>query len=682
MSSNRSNEDSKEAAPRRLALAFLLGLLVVLIVAVTANAYVDKKIRTSLVEFDGGTFLLTGLLTIPPDIESVQLMPIGLTGDWVETAALPRPLYDMGTLSTRNYIYIFGGTDAEWNNRAEVYSAHISTIPGISAWVPQPSLPAARTGTAAAIYPLGSTKTSVLYAIGGADSSDQATTTVFRAVSNDLTGEVGNWTTDSQALPAGLYYASAVQQGGYLYVIGGLGDWASNQVYYAAIDPTTGALGPFQTGPILPHPFGVYRSSVVSYEGGATGSDILYIIGGYDDSTATGEVYFSTLENGVPGPWQQSRGHLPKSLYGHSGVQLTNQIFLTGGVADSTDPWTGISDTVKAAVIDPAEPLWMLYDWCHGVEPPLCTIGAWQTGGLLPDVQTFHGTAGGHGYFYVLGGMVGPSLNPSAAVYYGSINGEGALYAPEGQYTSYEIDTDQPAKIRRLAWGVTIGYPDDMGLSMQYRYRPAIGDWSSWSSPVQSISGTNLIDLIPPPVDMQYFQYRADFTTVVSTASPLLDWVEVYYEVPDPEVGVRKDTGSVTQVRPGEGLSYTIYYTNYGNWVAESVVLTETLPDNTTYKTSCPTTWQHVGSSNLYTHQVGDLDRGGHGIAHFCVKVVGRDEMPPGVTTITNTVQINYPPMTDEFNQTITDPILDNNIYQFSTFLLNKFWVFVPVIHR
>jgi len=108
---HRSNEVSKEAAPHRLALAFLLGLLAVLIVAVTANAYVTKKTRTTLADFDSGTFLLTGLLTIPPDVESVQLMPIGLTGDWYPTQSLPRPLYDMGTTSSRDFIYILGGTE-------------------------------------------------------------------------------------------------------------------------------------------------------------------------------------------------------------------------------------------------------------------------------------------------------------------------------------------------------------------------------------------------------------------------------------------------------------------------------------------------------------------------------------------------------------------------------------------
>ncbi len=668
---HRSDEVSKGAASRRLALAFMLGLLAVLIVAVTANAYVTKKTRTTLADFDSGTFLLTGLLTIPPDVESVQLMPIGLTGDWYPTTSLPRPLYDMGTTSSRNFIYIVGGVDNNSDKRAEVYSAYITITGGIAAWVQQPSLPAPRTGAAVVIYPLAGTNTSVIYAVGGAGANGYSTSTVYRAIANDLTGQVGSWTLDGQPLLDELHYAGAVQQGGYLYVVGGLHYtnppfeyYASDQVYYAAINPTTGALGPFQTGPALPQP--VYRNMAVSYDGT---TDILYSIGGYDNVTSTYQVFFSTMSNGTPSAWTASAGDLPIHLYGHGGLQLSNQIYVTGGIANSVVPGQGISDTIKAALVDPNNPNFMLYDWCKGVLPPQCTIGAWQTGGLLPEVRAFHGTAAGHGYFYVIGGM-DAELDESAAVYYGEINGAGALYAPEGQYRSYEINTDQPATIRRLTWGTTIGYPISMTLSMQYRYRSDTGDWSDWSAPVQSISGTNTIDISPPPANMHYFQYEADLTTVVSTASPLLDWVTVYYDVPDPEVGVWKDTGPVGAVRPGSYLSYTIYYTNFGGWVAESVVLTETLPDNTTYSPNCPTAWQQVGSSNLYTHQVGDVERGEGGIAHFCVDVVGQDELPLDVTTITNTVQINYPPMTDEFNQTITDPFLDNNTDQFTTTLL------------
>jgi len=93
---------------------------------------------------------------------------------------------------------------------------------------------------------------------------------------------------------------------------------------------------------------------------------------------------------------------------------------------------------------------------------------------------------------------------------------------------------NQPASIRRLTWGATIGFPNEMGLSMQYRYRTGAGNWSEWSDPEPSENGPNQIDLSPPPSGMRYFQYQANFTTAVTIASPLLDWVEVYYDVPNP----------------------------------------------------------------------------------------------------------------------------------------------------
>ena len=78
----RSRGKEKGSLARQLVLALVLGLLGVLLVIMTANAYVAVKIHDTLEDFDRGTFNYTGLLDLPPHIESVQLLPIGLTGEW------------------------------------------------------------------------------------------------------------------------------------------------------------------------------------------------------------------------------------------------------------------------------------------------------------------------------------------------------------------------------------------------------------------------------------------------------------------------------------------------------------------------------------------------------------------------------------------------------------------------
>ena len=84
--------------------------------------------------------------------------------------------------------------------------------------------------------------------------------------------------------------------------------------------------------------------------------------------------------------------------------------------------------------------------------------------------------------------------------------------------------------------------------------------------------------------------------------------MQLYYDVPDPDLAVTKDTGYVISVTLGSNLVYNIHYANNGGWVAEDTVLTEILPENTTFAGTPG--WEQVGTSNVYTYQVGDVPWG------------------------------------------------------------------------
>jgi uncharacterized repeat protein (TIGR01451 family) len=658
----------KGSTTRQLGLAIVLGLLGMLIFALTANAYVAVKIDDTLVDFDQGTFIRTGLLDIPEkDIDSVQLLPIGLTGEWqTSPQRLPQRLADMATATNGYNIYVIGGTDQLNAPRGEVYSTMISDVWGtLIPWRTEQLLPESRTGAASAVNtrPGG---TSTLYVVGGLKPGWIATNTVFRAQVDNTTGRmVGDWATDAQTLPQALYYASAVVHNGFLYVLGGSNVLASfDTVYYAAIN-SDGSLQPFGTTSAMPH--ALFDGYAVVYDGLTT--DTIYYVGGaYITGTfeigASFEVYFADIESGGSlSPWARSEGALPRHIYAHSGV-LVNQgeIIVTGGIDDPLDPMNSFTSTVKAALVDPENPSFRLYDWCLGEQPPICTIGAWQTGGLLPDVRALHGTVGGRGYIYVMGGEDGQQTIRDT-VFFGTVNGVGALYSPDGVYQSQEFDLEQPAKLRKLTWDATLGHPGEMGLTMQYRTSEDGNIWTGWSTEESSVAGLNEIVPDPAPIDIRYVQYQVDFTTSVSNASPLLNDVRIYYEVRDPDVQVIKDTGSVISVALNTTLQYTIHYTNTGGWVAENVVLTETLPEHTSYVEEPG--WHQVDSSGVYTYRVGDVEWGDTGIATFRVHV--NEEVPYTTHYITNQVEIDYPPMIDAFGETIIDPNLDDNLYQFRT---------------
>jgi uncharacterized repeat protein (TIGR01451 family) len=662
---------------RQAVLAVVLALLAALVFVVTANAYVAQRTHDTLTDFDRGTFTFTGLLDIPErDIDSVQLLPVGLTGEMeLSSRHLPEPVVDHATIAISNSVYVIGGTDRYGSPRADVLLTSVSDDQGnLSPWQSQAALPDARAGVGLASY-RNTGNTSTLYVAGGFDGDYAPTDTVFRAQIDLSSGVLnGDWITDSHRLPHSVDHAPTVEHDGYLYVLGGTGMdmsgyFTSFQEVYAAPVNTDGSLGGafVETSP-LPRP--LFYGYAVIYEGEIT--DTLYYVGGmymvsrpppvWVEPLASEEVYFADfLPNGTLTEWKRSEGALPRPLYGHSGVLVNDvELIVTGGIGNPKDPGETLTSTVKAALVDPDNSSFRLYNWCAHVPEP-CNLGAWQTGGLLPEVRALHSTVAARDYIYVMGGQ-DTNQDATDTIFFGSIQGEGALYAPAGEYLSDKIDLGQPATLRKLAWQASIDPPGQVTLTMQYRTSANGKDWSAWSDPVFSQHGLNEINEFPAQGSIQFVQYEADFTTVLTHASPRLDEVHIFYEVPDPDLSVMKHTGSVITVGLGSTLQYTIHYSNTGGWVAENAVVTETLPAYTSYAGGPE--WHQVGSSNLYTQLLGNVERNGSGDATFTVKV--DDEVPPAVYSITNQVEIDYPPMIDTLGYVITDENRYDNWYQIS----------------
>ena len=505
----------------------------------------------------------------------------------------------------------------------------------------------------------------MLGGIGLGDSLD----TVYHSTLNHSTGELTPWTLTDSPLPTPAHYLTAVAHQGYLYVLGGYSvkspfpPYTQDTVHYAQI-LGDGSLSAWSVAPNLPESLSSH--AVLGYSEGITNT--LYVIGGGSRPglpfNASFHVYFADVNpDGSLSTWQLSQGNLPSKIYAHGAAMVSDQIFVTGG-RDATNT---ISDTVKAALVDSANPDFRLYDWCLGVPPPICTIGAWQSGPLLPVARAFHATVNQGVYVYTVGGVNGDG-QPTGIVYRGSATEPGAYYAPSGYYLSPDIDLEQPAELRKIKWETAMAFPAQQSLSVRYRYKKLLGSWQDWSAPMDSIHGVNELQITPPITDVRYVQYRVDMTTGVSTSSPLLNWLDAYYEINDPEVAVSKDSGEVISVTADMPLEYTIYYTNSGDWVAEGVIISETLPKYSSYAGGPD--WQQVGSSDVYTHQVGNLARGVHGQIPFQVQIAPL--VPASERFFTNSLEINYPPMTDAFlrpspTQTRKTTILNSSIPSFPT---------------
>ncbi len=665
---------------RALALVVALcALAVLLIVTVTTTeAFVSKLSETTLADFASGSFYRTSLLDVPP-IDGIQLLPVGLSGQWEPAfPALPEPLTEMAVVSGRNaandkgQIVVMGGFAPGYEVRDTVYVNTLNADGSLGTWISQTHpLPQALSSGTAVIYPRDA-NSSWIYVLGGTNSSGDTLDTVYYTILNHNTSTISDWTTNSNPLSLPVSYEAATAHNGYVYVIGG--DYvdppfppeALETVFYAKIQ-ADGSLGQWQEAEALPQ--GLESLLAVAYGEEETNTHILYALGGWDGAgTRSNWVYFADIDpdDGSLSPWQQAPegGSLPLPIYSHSGVLFNGQILVTGGKYTSPGVTDEVSATVKAALVDPENTSFRLFDWCQG--DPTCTIGAWQAGPLLRQPRAYHVTVENNGFVYTIGG-VDENGNLTAAIDAGATSGDEALYSPSGHYISSELDFGVPVILHKLEWGV--GYPVEgqMSLEISYRYKAVNQPWSDWSSPVTSVDGSNTM---PFPGDIGdnvlFFQYRVDMATDKENSSPHLDWIDVYYEVTDPEVSVSKNTKSVITASLATDLDYTIHFTNTGQWRAENVVLTETLPANTTYAGGPE--WQQVGATNQYTYAVGNVNPGATGDVPFRVRV--NDQVPPGTTHITNTVEIGYPPMYDAIGDKITDPQPENNYFEFSNPLM------------
>ena len=90
-----------------------------------------------------------------------------------------------------------------------------------------------------------------------------------------------------------------------------------------------------------------------------------------------------------------------------------------------------------------------------------------------------------------------------------------------------------------------------------------------------------------------------------------------------------------TSARPGDVLSYTIGYGNAGSAAANNVVITETLPANTSFVG--PLYWTHLGGGT-YVYTITSLAAGSGGNLDFRVRI--DNPFPVNTIGVTNTIQI------------------------------------------
>ncbi len=205
----------------------------------------------------------------------------GNVGDWQSVSDLPTKLYNMGTASQGDFLFVAGGWDGR-AARAEVYVATVLSNGSLMGWSTTTPLPRP-------LYALSLTSANgYLYAVGGHDGSTPYAD-VYRAQVN-ASGTLGSWQVIS-SLPAVRYRHATVVHGGRMLVIGGRGpQGASVATVFAAQINGDGTLSTWVTAPNLPQALERHAAVVTS---GASCGDVVFTLGGRHDNQYQNVVYAS-----------------------------------------------------------------------------------------------------------------------------------------------------------------------------------------------------------------------------------------------------------------------------------------------------------------------------------------------------------------------------------------------------
>ncbi len=622
-----------------LSFAFVLWLA-----SVSTTGAVPRGIQeytlTTTSDFAAGTALRTGLVN--NNGGEVELVPVGVTGIWVtDTQQLPLPRMELATATDGNRIYALGGVDDSSLPQRTIYS---TTVVGgaLTKWVTQTNaFPIRLSGPNALIATAGGATR--LYVLGGFDGFNVSNKVYYAALNSD--GSVGIWITNSINLPVGVYFASSVVNRNYIYVIGGIDNLnAYRNIVYRAPFNNDGSVGAWTAVASLPQPIAL--SAAVVYNG--SNADTIYVLGGATSSlTNTANVYFSDINpaDGTLTSWTSSDGVLPQAFSSHAAVQANGQIYViggnSGGLVSSLQP----RKLVLAALVDENNPTRRLFDFGGGQS-------SWVETEPLPVPRRLHGAALVSSQLFAIGGdsATGNSnSSPSTLTYHGPIGGVGARYAPSGIYVSPIINVGGSFQMLDLEWSTVITNQSALSVTLRYHTSTNGMDWFPYSGllPSSSATSANLLDAKPITYPLntigQYFQYQVFFTTTLSSVTPFFTESHLRVLPPPPDLAVSK-AAQAKQVLPGNLITYTIAYSNVNGSTAVGVILTESVPSNTTFVGADPG-WLPAGNG-LYTKLVGTLGPNNNAITHFVVRV----NNPPLASSVANMVSIGGDPSETNFS--------------------------------
>ncbi len=392
-----------------------------------------------------------------------------ITGWVVETNTIPRFVGSTSdgvgyhtTVQWHNYIYVIGGFNGTQVS-ADIMYSQIQSNGTLGTWnTTTNGLSQARWAAAGGIWG------NWLYAVGGeanaAGTTFVGTTGANHAVEQFTIQSNGNITSASTgyAYPISQRHANGFVQNGYLYTFGGITSGstaATNNIYWARLDPSTGGPATFVNTNIGNTPAGTAGLTTARHQIAAvTANGVMYILGGCTSTLALGATNFDACtafvttahttevflpNNGGTGDVNafSSATALSTATADHATVAYNGVLYEIGGCTAYT---TGVctsgsnSNAISQAPINPDT----------ATAPG--QLGSWSTSATTIPVagRSLLQAVAYNGYLYVIGGRT-DSTAAVGTVAYTTIGSTGTLG------TSWN-NADLPSGAERNAFGATV----------------------------------------------------------------------------------------------------------------------------------------------------------------------------------------------------------------------------------
>lgn len=371
----------------------------------------------------------------------------GTVGSWTATTSFSGGRNYLGAVVYNNSLFVIGGSDGGAGSYSDVQSAGFYPNGSLTSWTASSAtLPVGRSQHAAVAY------NGYLYVTGGAGSSTFSADVLYAPI--HANGTVGSWTATTSFTDVRIYHMTTVYNG-YMYVIGGLGQYYSalGTAQYARIN-ADGTVGSWMT---TNAPVGRFGASVNVYNG------YMYVTAG----TKTGFIFDGTTEyapiysSGRLGAWSTTTS-LSSTRALHKTVVYNGYIYTVGGSLANSAGTTDLVEYAKIAVPSAAgyqagtnmnegrgghtlvaynSYLYYIagsYDSASAARSsvyyaPINTngsIGSWAATTSLNTARVYHTSVVNNGYIYALGGR-GTAIGGStlASTEYAQINSNGTLGA-------------------------------------------------------------------------------------------------------------------------------------------------------------------------------------------------------------------------------------------------------------